>query len=55
MRYEIRNSENISAFTAKSKNWKHDFCKCRICQLYVGGAEFKGIVILQIIRYLCSL
>ena len=36
----MRNLEDLSAFTAKTKKWKPDFCKCRICKQCVSGVGF---------------
>ena len=36
----IRNSESLSEFKAKIKQWKPEGCTCRICRIYVANLGF---------------
>ena len=36
----IENSDSLSMFKSKMKNWQPFYCPCRLCRLYIDGVGF---------------
>ena len=37
---KLRNIENVENFKKEIKTWKPINCPCRLCKVYIEGAEF---------------
>ena len=40
LRVEIKQTESLLEFKAKTKNWNPQGCLCRLCKVYLHHAEF---------------
>ena len=38
--FEIRNTISLEEFLAKIKNWRREYCPCRVCLTYIHQVDY---------------